>query len=297
MTLVLGAVAGGVVYQVSDRLLSRGNLVFDRVSNKAVVVIARDGFFSIGYSGIGYIDGTPTDQVIAELILGIPWQGAMGTTRGLPDSYVVFRRLQDGLARRLGRRFPRYALNLTATGVLLTRRAAARPLVVQMSRDASNPGAFTLDFVVDRHPPADRFWMTVDGSGEMASDLLSSMRLRLRGSRPREGFRSVLIDTVRAVSAQMPSSVGPDVMAILVYVEDGHWVVDTEYVPMVTGDIPEPPERTFTPWLLGPGMSFAPAVSTGGSWDIGNIRFRVRTSFQPTGGRFEWSSQRRRPLA
>ena len=67
MTLNLTLLTTTYVMQVSDRrltdLLSGGE--FDAVANKNVVYLARDGIFTICYSGPAYLEGVPTDTWIA----------------------------------------------------------------------------------------------------------------------------------------------------------------------------------------------------------------------------------------
>jgi hypothetical protein len=55
--------------QVSDRLVTGGSRS-DPCANKTVVYRARDALVSIGYSGIAYVDQTPTDDWIVEHLWG-----------------------------------------------------------------------------------------------------------------------------------------------------------------------------------------------------------------------------------
>lgn len=43
---------------------------FDPEANKTIVYVARDAIVSIGYTGRAYLEGRPTDQWIAEQLIG-----------------------------------------------------------------------------------------------------------------------------------------------------------------------------------------------------------------------------------
>ena len=77
MTLILSYAARGYVCQVSDRLVSKrypsGAIPpHDPWFNKQILYLARDGLFTIGFSGLGYIGGVPTDQWIASIVANEP---------------------------------------------------------------------------------------------------------------------------------------------------------------------------------------------------------------------------------
>jgi hypothetical protein len=69
LTLIVSAVVGDWAFHASDRLISidpppPGNPTgeFDPHSNKTVVVIGTDSWVVLGYTGIAFLDGKPTDQ-------------------------------------------------------------------------------------------------------------------------------------------------------------------------------------------------------------------------------------------
>ena len=77
MTLILSYAARGYVCQVSDRLVSKrypsgATPPHDPWFNKQVLYMARDGLFTVGFSGLGYIEGIPTDQWIASILANEP---------------------------------------------------------------------------------------------------------------------------------------------------------------------------------------------------------------------------------
>ena len=68
MTLHLTQISPLYTLQVGDRLVSGS--IHDPLANKNIIYWARDGFFTIGYSGLAYLQGKPTDQWIAEKLWG-----------------------------------------------------------------------------------------------------------------------------------------------------------------------------------------------------------------------------------
>ena len=76
MTLIVAAVAGNWAFHASDRFVSveptpdNPTGEFDPHSNKTIVVVGSDCWLVLGYAGIAYLDGKPTDQLIAEAISG-----------------------------------------------------------------------------------------------------------------------------------------------------------------------------------------------------------------------------------
>jgi hypothetical protein len=77
VTIILSVVAAEYAVQVSDRLLTQkvtdnGGVRYepwDEATNKSIIVLGRDGLFSMGYSGPGHISRAPTDNWIAEFVL------------------------------------------------------------------------------------------------------------------------------------------------------------------------------------------------------------------------------------
>ncbi|MDV8055531.1 hypothetical protein, partial [Rhodococcus sp. IEGM 1343] len=67
MTLILAATVGHHVFHTSDRLITVPSRVknrsqaWDIASNKTVIVVASDCWLVIGYTGLAYLDGIPTD--------------------------------------------------------------------------------------------------------------------------------------------------------------------------------------------------------------------------------------------
>jgi hypothetical protein len=88
---------------VSDRLVTVRDQEWDAFANKALVFAADDALVAIGYSGLAYIGGRPTDERIAEWLAGEPILDrgiGIGSTR-TDDRYLwnALARVRDGITR------------------------------------------------------------------------------------------------------------------------------------------------------------------------------------------------------
>jgi len=71
MTLILTRASRDYVLQVADRLVTLpGGQPFDAMSNKTVLYCARNGVVTMGYTGLAYLGGIPTDQWIVQTLIG-----------------------------------------------------------------------------------------------------------------------------------------------------------------------------------------------------------------------------------
>jgi len=72
MTLITTLLAGPFVQHAGDRLVTGGPGGPDPEANKTVLYLAKDAVVSIGYTGLAQLDGKPTDQFLAEVLIGDP---------------------------------------------------------------------------------------------------------------------------------------------------------------------------------------------------------------------------------
>jgi hypothetical protein len=168
MTLHITFASNRYVLQLSDRLVSlpsRGSLTkFDETANKTVIYVARDAYVSIGYTGLAYIDGRPTDQWIAEKLIGeevgsrrgpsggiaarltaggnIPWYD-IGTARRVLRSELF------ALSLRVGETMKPHLPTLVMAG-WQRRKRFSRPIAHVLTHDVLNDAAHSL--------PRDFWW-------------------------------------------------------------------------------------------------------------------------------------------
>jgi hypothetical protein len=116
VTIILSVVTAEYAVQVSDRLLTQRVTdnagvrydAWDEAANKSIIVLGRDGLFSMGYSGPGNIAGAPTDNWIAEVVAGEelganqirPEFGAIRVSQGTTTDRVLAVRFLE-LTRRV----------------------------------------------------------------------------------------------------------------------------------------------------------------------------------------------------
>ena len=85
VTIILSLVTAQYALQASDRLLTvrAGNRYdpWDRVSNKSVIVLTRDGLISMGYTGPAFVSRATMDGWIAEVLTGQD----LGASRRRPE--------------------------------------------------------------------------------------------------------------------------------------------------------------------------------------------------------------------
>jgi len=72
VTLIISVATPKVIVQASDRRLTRkdnGNIiVMEDEENKALFVTCEDARMCISFTGVAYVQGVPTTQVIADLL-------------------------------------------------------------------------------------------------------------------------------------------------------------------------------------------------------------------------------------
>ncbi|HKO14424.1 MAG TPA: hypothetical protein VJV22_20815, partial [Acidobacteriaceae bacterium] len=106
MTLITGIVNLRGAIHVSDRLttlLSNGR-PFDPLANKTIIYLCDGAVVTIGYTGIAYISGRPTDVWIAEQLVGQDIDPRFGFGQ-LPvphrNIYAALELLRNSLEREL----------------------------------------------------------------------------------------------------------------------------------------------------------------------------------------------------
>lgn len=153
MTLVLNLVTKGYTFHVSDRLVSQrvhAGTGFqyrevDALSNKTIILRARDAVVTVGYCGRAYMDDVPTDTWIAESLLGarLPGPfvvGVLGDTGPPRDIGVHLRRCVTAVSHLPPAPNPAHRLEVSVAGWRYSeRRRRLLPLVCDIAQSASQP--------------------------------------------------------------------------------------------------------------------------------------------------------------
>ncbi|HUM15851.1 MAG TPA: hypothetical protein VL086_09185 [Candidatus Nitrosotalea sp.] len=287
MTLILGVVAQRVAHQVGDRLVvverGRTRTPHDPLSNKQVVVMAPDAIVAIGYTGLAYLDGRPTDDIIAEAAAGRPLGHGMQFAGEISPIHAVADRIAERLDTAVAND-ARFGVEVVMTGLKRGHRDRLEPLQWEITK---RPGA-AVKIVRGEQTPFD--WRT-KFSLQAIGDVHPGEVTRLRGSikaveeqgiERRDAVTRLLVETVRRTSEQESSTVGADCMVVRLWRDGAKAIAEVEYRPMTRERVTiERTERPFSfpaaysPWFVSPGLVYSPAVVKGGGWTSGNVEFRI----------------------
>ncbi|MGJ6126187.1 hypothetical protein QN239_26780 [Mycolicibacterium sp. Y3] len=285
MTLVLGAACRYKIFHASDRLTTitptrkNPDKAWDIHSNKTVIVVGSGCWLVIGYTGLAYLDGVPTDEFIANAIAG----GELGSGIGMwhPGRPLHYREISRSIEAAMHEAYGRlpvqarkYPTIVSAVG-LQNRKHKTRPV--------SFHAVVSADGVV--HEERARRDMPVHGYdlyeplGSANASVFHWMRARLQseGGESPEAFRDIMMDAV-VETGKISDVVGEDVMGVILEPLDRkisvHFRSATpdRQLALVQATHPTLEERAKvptvpTPWILTPGMFFAPAIGTGG-WQM-----------------------------
>jgi hypothetical protein len=295
MTIVLTVASPAYVVQVADRRLSisKAGVIageHDPVSNKTIVYRCKNAIVVMGYSGIAYIGGNPTDEWLAQVLWGEP------ITRG-PDGVrpalvgFVRRPLNVDIGRAVSllrsaidaRPEPkRYGLEITIAG-WQSKRGRFRPIVMELAaRQHKN-------CTINQHP---RFW-------PRGTDLrLLCIGARVEPSEARayldtykrpNGFfapsfldaERVAVELARDVSRR-DQTVGPHVLSVVLPKPPSgkgfaRFLPETvHHVNIETSGSDVATEVGYSPWIIGPRLLAAPSLMIGPlTHDLGGLSFHV----------------------
>lgn len=311
MTLIVSAVCGPWAFQASDRRLSirskaDGSYVeWDASSNKTLLVMGTDCWLVIGYTGLGYLDGRPTDQYLAECITGmddLSDAAAMFWWNAGPD--VHYREIRSRIARGLETAYAKlppgvrnsYKTAVLASGLQRSTWQARDVKRVTFRVDMLGPTSVSIE-LVPRYLPWWAFNLSAVGmcEHEILNRLIADLSAFIRATPAdaqapdRIGIRDLMMQAVRDTAAAAPDTVGRHVVGTILNPYDKN--MSTVFSPAdssgeppikhevmeVFADLPKIP----TPWLLRPGMSNGPSVGNAGGWvDQSGFTFEYR-GFDP----------------
>lgn len=308
MTLILGAVAHSVAHQAGDRLVvvKRGKRLsrHDPLSNKQVVVVAPDALVAIGYAGLAYLGGRPTDDVIAEAVAGAPLgRGMQLSSMGqISPIYDVASRIADCLNSRITKDAPS-GVEVAMVGLKRGKRERIEPLVWEIRKW---PGAEVQVRRAEETPFDWRSRFAVQAIGDIDTTEIERTRQAIKaldvGIDRSDAISRLLVETIRRTSRKKATTVGADCMVVRLWRRANKSVAEVEFRPVARGHVS--PRRTgqplsfpaaYSPWFLAPGFIASPAIVKGdGGWVIGNdVEFRIRA---PDSGPGAYFGSQDRPL-
>jgi hypothetical protein len=286
MTLIVAVATGNYAIHASDRYVSvqptpkNKSGDWDLHANKTVVAIGSDCWVVIGYTGLAYLDGKPTDQLIAEAISGyddlsdraalIPW---------FVPQYPHYREIRDRIEQKIAdaySRLPEVTANQYATLVLASgvQRKDNKIYGVMFRITVQEKTSTAIELAPDRLP-YNRF--EINAVGMVNNDLIHSARERIiADAHSPEDVRNILMDTVTETS-KLTDYVGDDIMGVVL--DKGKDTVSTLFraadparqaqLLEQLANVPQEAKQmasVSTPYVLAPGMIYALSVGSPGGW-------------------------------
>ncbi|MGX1806103.1 hypothetical protein ACWIGI_10355 [Nocardia sp. NPDC055321] len=311
MTLLLTAVARNHAFHASDQLVTygRGGVVVehDRRANKTIVIVGSDCWLVLGYTGVAYLDGRPTDQFIAEAVSGVSDLSHGGFLMRGRDQLLsihfeeIGRRIVEGVDaafKRLPSAAQKHKLILIGSGLQFT-KPTWRHITFQVEFNKNgwdsvgDPGrrpswnAYALNAAGDRHEPI------IERARE---------RIKAEGDESPERFRSIMVDAVRETGA-ISKLVGENVVSVILAPEEpeiGIYFHLSGAGPAVESpsDDPDkllPPPAVYTPFVLLPSAVFSPSIASVGTFRGDGLTLKFYGPPTSVGGGFLHGYDRQPP--
>lgn len=276
MTAIFSAVNAGVVFQVSDRLISlvdrRGKVVgdHDAASNKTVVVVGPDAMVSISYSGLAYLEGVPTDAWLARWASGNPElspRGGMSLARRVPmQAQAILDRLLAGLEAQTARD-RKSGLEIVVAGRQARRNNEAVPVLWRISARPDEPPELVRRDTGHRRMTALSFESIGSADKGIVDDLATIVDGRtVRTGEDADAVEGTLVRAMREAARAGPG-IGPSSMSVRLWTDDlphvsaRYWPVEPEDTTLSDGTaVP----AAYSPWLVTPKAIIGPALYFGG---------------------------------
>lgn len=271
MTLVVNFACEGIVVQVSDRLVCRqdGQCLrpYNDLATKQVIYRAKDAIVAIGYAGLAYLCGVPTDQWIVQTITGqaislTERRGiALGGANNLWDIGYAVRKLSQELNRQLP---PGHVVQLLVSGYQVRRQRLVRPVVYRVEARHNKPPQF-VQTAAWRKGTA-----VIEGIGVgLTNNERAHLAHVLRSARPPLPPRQIAQLLTATLRKKSHPGVGPHGSAVIIP-PPGQAPVQSLFLPLEphyavlrrpSGEHPIMVEHH--PWVVGPGMLKPPTVAVG----------------------------------
>jgi hypothetical protein len=305
VTIILSLVTAHYVLQASDRLLTVEKAEnryepWDPASNKSVIVLARDGLISMGYSGPAFISSVPVDGWIAEVLAGADL-GAGGSGCGRGESRPDFG-VSIGGTRPAGILARQLATVARRLDQAVRTSQISNPLSIyfvgfrwQSLKKPAWPvfGRIVWDKVEDGYKitMSKRRWgwesgrnylFRALGRSESAAQISLRNRLLSIDLRSKEQAAVAMIDVLRSLPPHDPT-VSKDCLVTTIQRTSPH--VHIKYEPHDIGHVLVASRSrstivpaAFTPWIVTPRLIASPQMISGpGCWTYhcGGLDFQV----------------------
>ena len=292
MTLILTALTRKYVVQVGDRLVTAAQRVFDSRANKMIIYRSRDAIVTIGYSGLAFCGGRPTDQWIAETISGESQLSGIALcdlcTYNNKDLGLAILDLHKSLHDLASNRSLEWMMpiEICISGWHWKKRLA-RPTAIIL-RKSRNSGV--INFIkLDRHWLRERSFHVLDTGGWIFNSnenikLLKTvtMPIFLRGGTSGE-MESALCDIIRQISLSTPG-IGRDFMSVQIPTPPGdvlvRYLIDGYTKPQIDSNTQE----YYSPFIVGREKILGPAATNvGATLCTGGINIKIQVPHDNSG--------------
>jgi len=261
MTQIIAAIGPGFLFQASDRLVSVLPELrpYDSNANKSLIVGCADGVALVGYTGVAYIGGRPTDQWIAETLTGLDlstpflMSGACHE-HGDEPLHVMVGRLAEALGVALQSR-PDLAHEILVVGWTYSERGSVPTGYARIIRWAG--GRLSVESPAPRIKPHDDLFHLV-GVPRVARAVTAPLVQAISvwtGNWDIEALELAAAGTIQSISRK---GIGPDALIITVRFADFPPHARVRFMP--AGSFSE----AFTPWVITPCGITAPSAEVGG---------------------------------
>lgn len=260
------------VTQVSDRLVTQtvqnaGALpsvaAFDVLANKTIILMATDCLVVMSYTGLSYLDKTPTDQWLAEQCwqdsVSLPGGEVIGFMRRSGRRPLHLGPLLGGLQEKLTAAYTRLPhpwrvepLAISIGGWQWTRKKRPRPILVSVEKGRGKQ-AFEVRRLVPRHLGRTSV-LAVSPLGHLNALEIEALAHSADLDHPGT-TENRFIAEIRKVSLRT-DSVGADCMSVTL-LHPWSWQIVLRYDPYLPGT--ERPKAAYTPWLVGSNVLVGPA--------------------------------------
>lgn len=239
MTIILTAVLPNVVIQASDRLVTlRGDYrVHDTTANKSIVYVGAGCRLAIGYTGLAYINGIPTDEWIVEQLHGKrlgEWIHMRFPARLLNVQEVV---------ERLAQRLPSQ-VTVSVGGYQMTRRGEV-PRIWIVRRDSVKQCYETLPGVLMDAVMIPTGWETPDDYEAVNREIQAANAV---------DYPAILARAVQRIGSRSPG-VGEDVMVALLLKDERYMEFSLHLAPSAQAR----PTDAYAPAVIFPGLAMPPS--------------------------------------
>lgn len=286
MTLIVAVATGSFAVHASDRYVSVQKTPrnpsgdWDVNANKTVVAIGSDCWVVLGYTGLAYLDGKPTGQVIAEAISGYDdLSGNAAFTPWFLEKYPHYREIRDRVESRIADAYTRlpsdvaekYPTLVLASGIQ-RKDGMSRGVMFRITVQGTASKAEELASGLLQNQ------FSIQAVGMVNQQVIDRAKLRIETTEPvtAEDIRDIAMDAVIETSS-MTDLVGNDVMGVIL--RNGTQTVDTHFRRSNLENQEELVKRmsehedtfihsgvTVTPYVLTPGIIYGPSAGTPGGW-------------------------------